>query len=103
MVGIPVAVLVVILQVGGGLSAPAAVAEAGRAAGPGRAGLHLGLLLVQIAAVVVAARGVGLLFRYVGQPQVVGEMAAGILLGPSFLGWVAPGVSARLFPPDSLG
>ncbi|MFL5539419.1 MAG: cation:proton antiporter, partial [Longimicrobiaceae bacterium] len=69
----------------------------------GRAGLHLGLLLVQIAAVVIAARGVGLLFRRIGQPQVVGEMVAGILLGPSFLGWIAPAVSARLFPPDSLG
>jgi Kef-type K+ transport system membrane component KefB len=64
---------------------------------------HLGLLLVQIAAVVIAARGVGLLFRRIGQPQVVGEMAAGILLGPSFLGWIAPAVSARLFPADSLG
>jgi Kef-type K+ transport system membrane component KefB len=64
---------------------------------------HLGLLLVQIAAVVVAARGVGLLFRRLGQPQVVGEMVAGILLGPSFLGAVAPALSARLFPVESLG
>ena len=103
MVGVPVVVLVAVLQVGGGLSAPPAAAEAGHAAGPGRAGLNLGLLLVQIAAVVVAARGVGLLFRFIGQPQVVGEMAAGILLGPSFLGWIAPGVSGRLFPPESLG
>ena len=64
---------------------------------------NLLLLLVQIAAIVVAARGIGLLFRRIGQPQVVGEMAAGLLLGPSFLGWVAPGVSAALFPPESLG
>ncbi|MFL5382027.1 MAG: cation:proton antiporter [Longimicrobiaceae bacterium] len=103
LVGVPLAVLAAVLHFGGGLRAPDAVLEAGRAAGPRRAGLHLGLLLVQIAAVVVAARGVGLLFRRIGQPQVVGEMAAGILLGPSFLGWIAPAVSARLFPPDSLG
>jgi Kef-type K+ transport system membrane component KefB len=64
---------------------------------------HLGLLLVQIAVVVIAARGVGLLFRRIGQPQVMGEMVAGILLGPSLLGWVAPALSARLFPPASLG
>ena len=64
---------------------------------------NLGLLLVQIAAVVVAARGVGFLFRRIGQPQVVGEMVAGILLGPSFLGWIAPAASARLFPAESLG
>ncbi|HSU16455.1 cation:proton antiporter [Longimicrobium sp.] len=64
---------------------------------------HLGLLLVQIAVVVVAARAVGLLFRRIAQPQVMGEMVAGILLGPSLLGWLAPGVSASLFPAESLG
>jgi Kef-type K+ transport system membrane component KefB len=64
---------------------------------------QIGLLLVQIAVVVIAARVVGLLFRRIGQPQVMGEMVAGILLGPSFLGLVAPAVSARLFPPASLG
>ena len=64
---------------------------------------RLGLLLVQIAVVVIAARVVGLLFRRIRQPQVMGEMVAGILLGPSFLGAVAPGLAARLFPPASLG
>ncbi|HEX6384267.1 MAG TPA: cation:proton antiporter, partial [Anaerolineae bacterium] len=39
----------------------------------------------------------------IGQPQVIGEMVAGILLGPSLLGWLAPGVSAALFPLESLG
>jgi len=63
----------------------------------------LGLLLLQIAVVLLAARGVGYVARRLRQPQVVGEMAAGILLGPSLLGWVAPGVSAALFPPASLG
>ena len=61
------------------------------------------LLILQIAVVLVVARAVGGLFRRLHQPQVVGEMAAGILLGPSLLGWVAPGVSATLFPPESLG
>ncbi|HEV7589759.1 MAG TPA: cation:proton antiporter [Longimicrobium sp.] len=105
LVGIPLAALALILRAGGHLLAPAAaVSAAGPVAAPGFPAMpHLGLLLVQIAAVVIAARGVGLLFRRIGQPQVVGEMAAGILLGPSFLGWVAPTVSARLFPPDSLG
>jgi Kef-type K+ transport system membrane component KefB len=37
------------------------------------------------------------------QPRVVGEIVAGILLGPSLLGWVLPGVSSSLFPPASLG
>ena len=55
-------------------------------------------LIMQIAVILVAARGVGGLFRRIHQPQVVGEMVAGILLGPSLLGWGAPGVSALLFP-----
>lgn len=60
-------------------------------------------LLIQVAVILVVARVVGLLFRRIHQPQVMGEMVAGILLGPSFLGWIAPGVSAALFPPESLG
>jgi Kef-type K+ transport system membrane component KefB len=64
---------------------------------------NLLLLLVQIGVVVVAARLVGILFRRIHQPQVMGEMVAGILLGPSLLGWAAPAASAWLFPPGSLG
>ena len=64
---------------------------------------NLVTLLLQVAAIVVTARLVGLLFRLIGQPQVVGEMVAGILLGPSFLGWVAPKLSGALFPAASLG
>jgi Kef-type K+ transport system membrane component KefB len=60
------------------------------------------LLVVQVVAIVAVARLVGILFRRIGQPRVVGEMAAGILLGPSLLGWLAPALSATLFPPASL-
>lgn len=60
------------------------------------------LLLIQIAVIVLAARATGALFRLIRQPQVVGEMVAGILLGPSLLGWAAPGLSASLFPAASL-
>ena len=60
-------------------------------------------LILQIAAVILAGRIGGLIFQKLKQPQVVGEMAAGILLGPSLMGWVAPGFSAALFPPSSLG
>jgi len=65
--------------------------------------LDLTTLVLQIAVIIVAARAVGILFRRIHQPQVMGEMVAGILLGPSLLGWVAPGASAALFPPSSLG
>ena len=60
-------------------------------------------LILQIAVVVTAARAFGLLCRYIKQPQVIGEMVAGILLGPTLLGWAAPRVSAVLFPLSSLG
>ncbi len=61
------------------------------------------LLILQVATIVVVSRLIGWLFRRLQQPHVVGEMLAGILLGPSLLGWLAPRISAGLFPPDSLG
>jgi Kef-type K+ transport system membrane component KefB len=64
--------------------------------------LNLFQLVLQIAVILVAARVVGFLFQKINQPQVMGEMVAGILLGPSLLGWLAPGISAALFPPVSL-
>jgi Kef-type K+ transport system membrane component KefB len=65
--------------------------------------LSLPTLFLQIMVVLIAARVVGHLFRKMGQPQVVGEMFAGILLGPSLFGWLMPAWSAALFPPASLG
>ncbi|WP_082960401.1 MULTISPECIES: cation:proton antiporter [unclassified Mycobacterium] len=54
---------------------------------------------LELAVILVACRLVGLAAQRVGQPQVVGEMIAGVLLGPSLLGRVAPGVQHSLFPP----
>ena len=64
---------------------------------------HPLLLLAQVVLILAAARVVGLLCRRIHQPQVVGEMVAGILLGPSLLGWVWPEAFVRLFPAESLG
>jgi Kef-type K+ transport system membrane component KefB len=61
------------------------------------------VILLQIGAILLVSRLVGRAFRFIGQPQVVGEMAAGILLGPSLLGWVAPKLSAAIFPAASMG
>jgi Kef-type K+ transport system membrane component KefB len=61
------------------------------------------LLIAQVGVILIVARLVGWLFRKIHQPRVIGEMVAGIMLGPSLLGWVAPSVSAALFPPASLG
>jgi Kef-type K+ transport system membrane component KefB/nucleotide-binding universal stress UspA family protein len=54
-------------------------------------------LLLAAAVIIVLARGVGALFRRVNQPQVVGEIVAGILLGPSVLGALVPSASRVLF------
>ncbi|HSU82977.1 MAG TPA: cation:proton antiporter [Thermoanaerobaculia bacterium] len=62
----------------------------------------LSVLLFQVVLIVVAARGLGHLFRKIGQPPVIGEIVAGILLGPSLLGAVAPAAHAFLFPASSL-
>jgi len=62
----------------------------------------LALLLAQVLAILLAARALGWACTKVGQPAVVGEMAAGILLGPSLLGRYLPEFSAVLFAPKSL-
>ena len=63
----------------------------------------LSILLLQIVVIVVAARLMGTLFRKMGQPSVIGEMLAGILLGPSLFGLLFPGALGFLFPAASLG
>ncbi len=57
-----------------------------------------GRLMLAIAAVILAARLVRALIGRIGQPPVMGEVLAGILLGPTLLGSVAPSVSSYLFP-----
>lgn len=64
---------------------------------------NLFTLVLQIAVILATCRIVGSVFRYFRQPRVVGEMFAGILLGPSLVGWLAPGLSSYLFPSASLG
>jgi K+:H+ antiporter len=59
-----------------------------------------GRLMLAIAAVILAARLVGNLLAKVGQPRVMGEVLAGILLGPTLLGAVWPELKDYLFPPD---
>lgn len=63
----------------------------------------LSLLLLQIIVIIAAARGLGYLFARISQPAVIGEMLAGILLGPSLLGWMAPRTESFLFPASSFG
>jgi Kef-type K+ transport system membrane component KefB/nucleotide-binding universal stress UspA family protein len=59
-------------------------------------------VLIQVVVIIGVSRLVGLGFRRINQPLVIGEIVAGIMLGPSFLGAVAPAFSAALFPPQTL-
>jgi K+:H+ antiporter len=111
LVGLPALALLVILRVGnavvpkdGTLTPPLALPASGPAGHTASAAsFDLPLLLVQIIVILVAARLTGAFVRRLGQPQVVGEMIAGIALGPSVLGAQAPHLAALLFPAGSLG
>src|SRR5688500_18165505 len=93
---VSVAGLLVLLAFGAKLQPPPAAAVEAADSTDLAAGLRetladpLSRLLLQIIAIVIAARLAGMLFRRMGQPAVIGEMVAGILLGPSLLGLLFP-------------
>ena len=59
-------------------------------------------VLLALVAIIITGRGLGLLFVRLGQPPVIGEVIAGILLGPSLLGRIAPEAMAFLLPQNVL-
>ncbi|AMA48273.1 MULTISPECIES: cation:proton antiporter domain-containing protein [Flavobacterium] len=63
----------------------------------------LAILLAQIITIVIVARFFGWIFRKIGQPSVIGEIIAGIFLGPSVVGMYFPEITALIFPSESLG
>ena len=79
---------------------PPAVAAVVAPAKPRNAEETFARLMLAIGAVILAARLVGSAVARIGQPRVMGEVLAGILLGPTLLGAVAPEVKDYLFPPD---
>ncbi len=60
-------------------------------------------IIAQIIAIILVSRVLGLLTRRVSQPMVIAEITAGILLGPSLLGWLSPDTAGVLFEKGSLG
>jgi len=107
-VGVTVLVVIVLLRVGTMLwPSPADVIATDGQATPfaqliANASAPLARLLIQLVTVIVLATGLGRLAVRLGQPAVIGEIAAGIVVGPSLLGAVAPGASAALFAASSL-
>jgi Kef-type K+ transport system membrane component KefB len=63
----------------------------------------LAILLLQIITIIIVARVFGFICKKIRQPTVIGEIAAGIFLGPSFIGAYVPEFSSFLFPAQSLG
>ena len=96
MVLVTIVAFLLIRSYGETLLAPAA-REAVQAGTSGQTSNILLRVLVALAAIIVTGQMLGWLFAYVNQPPVIGEVVAGILLGPSLLG---PEVSALVLPPS---
>ncbi len=64
--------------------------------------IDLGQLLLQLVVILVATRLVGFAIAPLGQPRVIGEMIAGIALGPSLFGAIAPATARAVFPDAGL-
>jgi Kef-type K+ transport system membrane component KefB len=100
MIGGTIALFFWIRGHGALLQAPApatAASHFGAAAGEAKANPFLSVLIALIV-IIATARLMGALFKYIGQPPVIGEVVAGIVLGPSLLGKVAPEAFAFLLP-----
>jgi len=106
MLGVAMGTFVLVRELGRGLEAALPVAEVVVPAGGAAPSHALAKLLLALFVVIAAARLVGAVLALTGQPPVVGEIVAGILLGPSLLGRLFPQAEAFLFPPgvtDHLG
>lgn len=103
LVVVPLAIAVLLTRIDApSLGPPLANAQASAAAHDTLTS-PLSRFLMQLLVVLCIAKGAGWLLRRLGQPAVIGEMAAGLLLGPLLLGAVWPEGQAWLFAPESLG
>jgi Kef-type K+ transport system membrane component KefB len=99
MIGGAVGLFLLVRSAGSTLVAPApAVAVAAANATSAKADVLLHVLLALVV-VIIAARACGTLCRRIHQPPVIGEVIAGILLGPSLLGRMSPTATTYLLPP----
>ena len=106
--GIFLIILVLVIIFGTGLNQNVASDTHGSGINFGDGFLHLpidgmdhslAILLAQIVAIIIAARIFGWIFKKAGQPGVIGEIVAGIVLGPSLFGLYFPESFQVLFPP----
>jgi Kef-type K+ transport system membrane component KefB len=106
LVGLPAIGILIVLRLGGALAAPSAPRASTMSALQLPAArdvvLRLDAFLIQIVIILAVVQLVGVALRKISQPTVVGEMLAGILLGPSVLGALWPTGYALLFPAGSV-
>ncbi|MFM8332922.1 MAG: cation:proton antiporter [Candidatus Methylumidiphilus sp.] len=98
----PIIAVIAVLALGEDLTAPVGLPFTYKAIAPDQALLKLSVFLAQLAVILMVAHGLGALMRHVGQPRVVGEILAGLILGPSLLGLCWPEVYDLLFPTGSI-
>ena len=99
LVIIPVAAFVLILAAGAALPPPVGIAaSSANVVPPTQSLLRLPIFLAEIAVIIAVSRFFGMVMRKLGQPQVLGEMIAGLALGPSLLGIAWPAAYTWLFP-----
>ncbi|WP_457939195.1 cation:proton antiporter domain-containing protein [Mesorhizobium sp. 10J20-29] len=94
--------LPLILLAGAGLLALMQPWAAG-AVETGKSGPTESMFVLQIILLIVVGRVFGEIFQRIGQPAVMGQLVAGILLGPTLFGWVWPEAHELVFPVDGMG
>jgi Kef-type K+ transport system membrane component KefB len=85
----------------GGVMGPhgSAITAAPKSFAPGDYSIHF---FIQLAIIIIACRVIGWLGqKFLAQPQVVGEMIAGVVLGPSLFGLLLPAAQSTIFPPET--
>ncbi|BBO30708.1 cation:proton antiporter [Lacipirellula parvula] len=98
MIGGTFGLFLIVRHFGEAMAPPETAAVTGKAVGAKpHAIMHV---LIALAAIIVAGNALGWLFRYFGQPQVIGEMVAGIMLGPSLLGRISPEAMQFVLPAE---
>ncbi len=95
-----VGVFFFVRSIGEGLQPPLATGVAAPILSANQSINTLFHVLLALAAIIVTARVMGMLFNLIDQPAVVGEVVGGIMLGPSLLGRIAPHTYAQLLPPS---
>jgi Kef-type K+ transport system membrane component KefB/nucleotide-binding universal stress UspA family protein len=79
-------------------ASPAFAASAKTPVGTGIGQNGEAILIAEIALLLFVGRGLGELMQRIGQPAVIGQLLAGLILGPSLFGWLAPGLHHFIFP-----